>query len=147
MPNKSPVHLVQLPSLLAYRLALQIKETYALPVIDEKETIQHVDMTTVSPFHTVRTLPLAEIGVKSELIDKRWVRIVAQSFPRNAGNSAIERARDYSSAPQSSQSRPFFRPYFPHVRLMSANRSRTSRIQFSARPAHRGSTMSRLTER
>ena len=28
-------------------------------------------------------------------IDKRWARIVAQSFPRNTGNSVIERARDY----------------------------------------------------
>jgi ribosomal protein L22 len=28
-------------------------------------------------------------------IDKRWARIVAQSFPCNTGNSVIERARDY----------------------------------------------------
>lgn len=28
-------------------------------------------------------------------IEKRWARIVAQSFPRNTGNSSIERARDY----------------------------------------------------
>ena len=28
-------------------------------------------------------------------IERQWVRIVAQSFPRNTGNSTIERARDY----------------------------------------------------
>ena len=28
-------------------------------------------------------------------IDQRWARIVAQSFPRNTGNSTIERARDF----------------------------------------------------
>ena len=32
---------------------------------------------------------------KHNTIEKRWVRIVAQSFPRNTGNSTIERARDY----------------------------------------------------
>ena len=32
---------------------------------------------------------------KHNSIEKQWVRIVAQSFPRNTGNSTIERARDY----------------------------------------------------
>lgn len=32
---------------------------------------------------------------KHNTIEKRWARIVAQSFPRNTGNSTIERARDY----------------------------------------------------
>ena len=32
---------------------------------------------------------------KHNTIEKRWVRIVAQSFPRNTGNSTIERARDF----------------------------------------------------
>ena len=32
---------------------------------------------------------------KHNTIERQWVRIVAQSFPRNTGNSTIERARDY----------------------------------------------------
>lgn len=32
---------------------------------------------------------------KHNTIEKQWVRLVAQSFPRNTGNSTIERARDY----------------------------------------------------
>jgi len=32
---------------------------------------------------------------KHNTIEKQWARIVAQSFPRNTGNSTIERARDY----------------------------------------------------
>lgn len=32
---------------------------------------------------------------KHKTIEQLWARIVAQSFPRNTGNSTIERARDY----------------------------------------------------
>ena len=32
---------------------------------------------------------------KHKTIEKLWARIVAQSYPKNTGNSTIERARDY----------------------------------------------------